>query len=135
MERGQSRPDGERGGKLLIGAELADYGEIAGGIRRQHVVENRVDIGIHAPATRKGFRAALRIDVDGAADFRESLRDLSLAKKKISVTPGDFRGERISAFGLEESVGSRGGVPFRFVGRSEVHPGVHGARIESERGA
>src|SRR5258708_39389571 len=51
-------PNGEGGGELVGGAELANDAEIAGAIGGKHGVENGVDIGSAARGARERFGAA-----------------------------------------------------------------------------
>src|SRR3954466_147894 len=83
MKRDQAFPDGEGGGKLPVDSKFADYAQVAIRVGRQDIVENSIDVGIDAPASRKRFGAALWVDVNCPANLRESLRDLALTKEKI----------------------------------------------------
>src|SRR5713101_739854 len=132
MNGDEPLPNGQCGSELVGGAELANDAEIAVAISGKHGVEDRVDIGSDAPAAREGFGAAFGVDIDGAADLREGLRNFVLAQEKISVAPGGGGRERIRALGLEKRVAGAWEVAFGFVGGGEVQPGVGRAGIEKE---
>src|SRR6266851_499797 len=103
--------------------------EISGAIGRNNVGENGFNVGIDTPAARKGLGAALRVGVNGAANFRKGLRYFALAQQKISVAPGDGGGYGIRVARLDIGVAGSGEVAFGFVDSAEVEPGVGVARI------
>src|SRR5690349_2031590 len=71
-KRGQSGPRGECGRISVVFRKLVNYIEVAVEIRGQYIVQNRSDVRIDAPASRKCFTAPAGIDVNSAADFGES---------------------------------------------------------------
>ncbi len=134
MKGDQPRPNDKSGADLRVGVELANSIQIHTAVRRQNVVEDRLNVSIHAPAARKGFGRALGIDGHGMADFRESRGKFALAQQKIAVTPGNFRRKWIHALGLQECVASGRHVAFQLIRRGKIEPGIGGTWIERERG-
>src|SRR5579864_3187245 len=130
MDGYEALPDGKRGGELIAGTKLANDREITVAIWGKNSVEDGVDIGSDAPAARKGFGAALRVSIHGAADLREGLRNFLLAEKKIPVAPGNSGGKRIRPLGLQESIAGVLEVAFGFIDGGEVQPSVSRAGIQ-----
>src|SRR5690349_16192510 len=123
MKGNQALPDGERCGELISTGQFPNDVEIRGAIRRNDVVENGFNVGIDTPAARKSLGGPLGVGVDGAANFRKSLRDLALAQQKIPVAPGDGGGCGIRIACLDIGAAGSEEVVLRFVDSGEVEPG------------
>ena len=113
LERAQLVPHRERRIHRRVGIELANRIEINRRRGRQHIFDDRVDVGIEPPRTRDRFGGALRIDAHGLANFRERSRNFILPQQEISVAPRHFRGNRINALRLLKRIARGGCVRLR----------------------